>query len=59
MEFLGSFVLSHPYLAVYAFCCTEVITAVMIANKSRVITVFAVSVALLGSILVPAGNLYS
>jgi len=59
MESLESFVLSHPYLAVYAFCCTEVITAVMIAYKSRVVTVFAVSLALLGSVLVPAGNLYS
>jgi hypothetical protein len=58
MEFLESFVLGHPFLAIYAFCCTEVITAVMIANKSRVATVFAVSLALVGSVLVPAGHLY-
>jgi hypothetical protein len=57
METLESFVLGHPYLAIYAFCCTELITAVMIACKSRSITFFAVSLALIGSALVPAGHL--
>lgn len=56
MEYLVSLVLSHPYLAVYAFICTEVVSAMMIASKSRALPFLALYVAVIGAILVPAGS---
>ncbi|MGA3045758.1 MAG: hypothetical protein ABSD67_04005 [Terracidiphilus sp.] len=56
MEHFVSLVLSHPYLAVYAFICTEAISALMIANKSRMLPFLALYVAVIGAILIPAGT---
>ncbi len=58
MEYLESFVLSHPYLAVYAFFCADFIAMLMIAQKSRALIFMALTLAIVGSGLVPAGDLY-
>ncbi|MGA9670993.1 MAG: hypothetical protein WBQ94_17420 [Terracidiphilus sp.] len=56
MEHLVSLVLSHPYLAIYAFICTEVVSAMMIANKSRTLPFLALYAAVIGALLVPASS---
>ena len=58
MEHLESLVVSHPYLAVYAFIWAEAIAMLLIASKSRALAFIAFSVAVLCSILVPAGEIY-
>jgi hypothetical protein len=58
MEHLASLVASHPYLALYAFIWAEFISALMIAQKSRGLLFLALTVAILFSTLVPAGEIY-
>jgi hypothetical protein len=58
MEHLESLVVSHPYLAVYAFICAEAIAMLMIMSKSRALVFLAFSVAIVCSTLIPAGEIY-
>jgi hypothetical protein len=58
MEHIASLVASHPYLALYAFIWAEFISALMIAQKSRDLLFLALTVAILFSTLVPAGEIY-
>jgi len=57
MDRLDALVIGYPYIAVYAFCCSEAIAALLIAGKSRTVVLFAVLLAIVGAALIPGGGL--
>ena len=58
MDRLESLVVAYKFVAMYAFCCAEVISALMIASRSRALVFIVFALFIVGTVFLPAGYGY-